>query len=70
MRNAQPTFMLSEVDLDAMQENRWTTRGFAGRKAVCEHNHIEMEAREWMMDKTMPILAALITLDFCDAHFE
>jgi hypothetical protein len=29
-----------------------------------------MEVREWMMDKTVPILAALITLDCCNAHFE
>lgn len=70
MRNAQPTFMLSEVNLDAMQKNWRATRGFACRKAVCEHKHIEMDVREWMMVKTVLILAALITLDCCDAHFE
>ena len=69
--------MLSKVDLDAMQENRRATRGFSGRKAVCEHKHKEMEIREWMMeirewmmDKTVPILAAPITLDCCNADFE
>ena len=53
-----------------MQENRRATRGFSGRKAVCEHKQKEMEIREWMMDKTVPILAAPITLDCCNADFE
>jgi len=25
---------------------------------------------EWMMDKTVPVLAALITFDCCKAHFD
>ena len=61
--------MRSQVGLCAMYENRWATRGFSGRKVVCEHQHIEME---WVMDKIVALLAVatLITLDYCKAYFK